>query len=36
MPPNEDKRYAGQMRSKEEIKKHAFEFLNEYYASSKQ
>ena len=36
MPPKEDKRYAGEMRSKEEIKKHAFEFLSEYYASSKQ
>lgn len=36
MPPSEDKRYASEMRSKEEIKKHALEFLNEFYASSKQ
>ena len=36
MSTNEDKRYAGEIRPKEEIKKHAFKFLNEYYASSKQ
>ena len=36
MAKNEDKRYAGEMRSKEEIKKQAFELINEYYASLKQ
>ena len=36
MPTNEDKRYAGEMRSKEEIKNQAFEFLNEYYACANQ
>ena len=35
MPRNEDKRYAGEMRSKQEIKKQAFEFINQYYASLK-